>query len=166
VLSTVSVLLADMVLPLSEKVKQTLWGQFFVETAQLTMVVQLCTFPLLWYYFGSVSMLTLPANTLLLWLTPFLTYVALLAAVVGCIEMLLPLPLLWEPVHLVFRSIGWVMGSSFLTVAEFLAKWEFSVVMLPQFHWGIGVTWYGVLLLYVVTKWKRSREMYQGLLCM
>jgi competence protein ComEC len=164
VLSTVAVIVSETLLPVPSKWLDAKLFGVFMEAAQITTVVQVVTLPLVWFHFGSVSMLTLPANTLLLWMTPFLMYISIAAAGVALIESAIPEASWWGVVRYVFRVIAWLLGDSFTQAALFLGQMEKAVVTLPSFSWPITLMWYGVVLTILWQNLGKKRQPYRGVL--
>jgi len=103
------------------------------EIISATVSAQLATLPLMLFYFGRFSFLSLVANLLILPLAP-------LMMVMGMIEVLLAAWFL--PAAIIFGWPLWLLCWYWFKVAEFLAG-------LPISNWGLGqINIWGVVILY------------------
>lgn len=102
-----------------------------------TIATQCAVLPLILYHMGSLSIVSLPANLLVLVVTPFAMLFSAIAGVSGALFGFVALPLAL-PAHLLLSYI--------VFVAETLAAFSFAEVHIPPFSawWLLPV--YGVLL--------------------
>ncbi|HWH16207.1 MAG TPA: ComEC/Rec2 family competence protein [Candidatus Paceibacterota bacterium] len=94
------------------------------EVLATTIAAQIAVLPLLLYQTGNLSIVTLPANVLIL---PFVPLAMLLSFVAACMALLIPVfgPYAGLPAYVL---LSYVIG-----IAEFLAAAPFASVLLPAF---------------------------------
>lgn len=93
--------------------------EFGKETILSTLSASISTWPFIAYYFGYASLVSLPANLVVLWIVPFLMLFGALAVFASFV---------FEPAgfllaNLIDSGLAFVLGS-----ADFFASWRFSVV--------------------------------------
>lgn len=114
------------------------------EDFRTSLAAQIATTPIILFFFGSYSLISLPANFLVLWTVPPLMALGFIGAVlsfaapiIAPLVIILCLPLL----------------AFFLTVAEVLSKFPLDIT-LSDLPWAIIVGYYLVLLAIVVRLYK------------
>lgn len=114
------ILLAPIVESRLSFISSTFWRDLFAAT----LAAQVAVLPLLLYQTGLFSLVSLPANLLVL---PFVPLAMLLSAFAGVVGMVLPglASFAGLPAYLVLSTIVWV--------AEFSSRLSFASVSVPQF---------------------------------
>jgi len=97
-----------------EGIKETLKSSF-----QTTLAAQIFTLPIILFHFGELSLLSLVANTLLLWLTPLITILGLILFLVapfsGVIAQFLAI-LAWLPIEVYLKCLDLFVPLSFTLI--------------------------------------------------
>jgi len=101
-----------------------------------TMAAQLLTFPIIWYHFGEISLVALPANLLALPAQPPITMLGAVAALLGCV---------WEPLGVAFGWAAYVPLWWTVTIAETFGKVPGAALSLPAPAPGVLVLFYGTI---------------------
>ncbi len=121
------------VAPLIEKYFEKLPNFFnFRETFVMTLSAQFFVLPLLIYYFKNLSLVSLPANIIVL---PVVPYAMLLGAITGVAGLILPF------LGQLVGYFAWLVSAFELGVIKLFAKPDWAAVSV-QFNW------YGVILAY------------------
>lgn len=101
------------------------------DTAITTTAAQLLTLPVMWYHFGELSLVALPANVLVLPVQPIVMLLGVLATALGSI---------WRPLG---QASGWLVWP-FLRytngVVQGLGALPWAAVALPKISLGMGLT--------------------------
>lgn len=136
------ILLSPMIERRLSFVPHLFWRDLFAAT----LAAQVAVLPLLLYQTGLFSVVSLPANLLVLPVVPF---AMLLSAVAGVAGMSIPIaaPLIGFPAH---ALLSYVIG-----ITRFVANLPLASVSVPQFPFVITLFAYGVL---GVTITKASRD--------
>jgi competence protein ComEC len=126
------------------------WGLREVATA--TISAQLMVLPLILYHMGTLSLVSLPANLLVLPVIPVLMTVAAITAVLGLISSVLG----FAPAVFAYLLSGYVIG-----VVRWLANIPGAAVSVPPFPvWLVFVMYAGIFALYF---WLRTDNSYAKL---
>lgn len=147
-LSFVATLGLILLAPILETRLTKIRSAFWRELLAATLAAQIAVLPLLLFQTGLFSLVSLPANLLVL---PFVPIAMLLAATAGLVGMLLPAlaPFAGLPAHAVLSFIIWI--------AEFTSSLPLASVAVPKFPFWITVAAY-VGLGYVIAKMSAKRE--------
>lgn len=147
-LSFVATLGLILLAPIIELRLTIIRSAFWRDLLAATLAAQIAVLPLLLYQTGLFSLVSLPANLLVL---PFVPLAMLLSALAGVIGMALPgiAPIIGLPAHLVLSLI--------VSVAEFSSDLSLAAVSVPQFPFLVTVLSY-VGLGFVVAKVPVKRE--------
>ncbi len=114
-----------------------LWGA----EVKATLAAQLTTLPLIWHYFGQVSVVAPLANVLLAWVVPAIMQIVGLAILAGVF-----LPAVGQLVAYLAWPLLWWM----LTGVQLISKFDWVVVNTNRLGWGWVVVYYGVLVALVM----------------
>ncbi len=90
------------------------------ETILMTTFVTLATLPLMWLYFGEISLMAIPANII------FIPCVTILMYLTGAYLLLYPLKLFIYPMSLLISAYCGVLEN----IADFLAKPDFAMISI------------------------------------
>lgn len=127
----------------------------FRESFTITFVVLITTFPLVAHNFGEFSLMSLVANTLLLWLTPLITISGLL---LGVISMGLSFfPLVFGAVMPLLSLFVWLLGELFLSGVRFLGKFDQFVIPITVGITKIMYWWTGLIIILVIRNKLKER---------
>lgn len=125
---------------------------WLVDSVATTLAAQLAVLPLILFYFGQFSWISLIANSLILWLTPLITWSglvwSLLVALFNLLRpdsgglLLIPFILSWFvalPVNLFLKLVDWFAGQGRLrTVNNFsviyVIIWYFTLIILYKMY--------------------------------
>lgn len=114
------------------------------QTLSQTVATQLTVLPLLVYSVGDVSLVSLPANLLILLIVPFTMLVGFVAVTASFLSTLLALPF----TYLSYLLLGWI-----LLVAHTLGTLPFATTKIPGFSaWYLGAIYIGAIGLFT---WRR-----------
>jgi len=140
--SFVTVSALGMFLPLREELPEAPLRRLFAEAKEVgraSLVATLASAPLTAYYFGMVSIVSVPANVLIATALPFLTLTAFFAHGVSFVWPALSMGLLKVVVE---PLVGWI-----LWVAEVFGSLDFAALSTPAFSaWWLAPV-YGIGLL-------------------
>ncbi len=105
------------------------------EIAASTLAVQVFVSPVLIYYTGTFSIISLPANLLALPLVPYAMLSGFIAACVGFLGFTIALP---------FSSVAWLLLGSIINIAVYAAKVPFasldvSFLQTPYLLWAYAI---------------------------
>ncbi len=140
-LSFLATLALIYVVPIFEK-----WLQFIPEkltlrtTIATTIATQITVLPLLVYSVGDISLVSLPANILVLLVIPYTMFLGFIATTMAYISSLLAWPLAYVT-HLL---LAWIFG-----VSGFFGNINFSSISIPTFSFSlvfIAYTLMGILI--------------------
>ncbi|MES2931454.1 MAG: ComEC/Rec2 family competence protein [Patescibacteria group bacterium] len=147
-LSFVATLGLILLAPILEARFTKIRSAFWRELLAATLAAQIAVLPLLLFQTGLFSLVSIPANLLVL---PFVPLAMLLAALAGGIGMVLPAlaPFAGLPAHAVLSFIIWI--------AEFASTLPVASVAVPKFPFLITIAVY-LGLGYVVAKMPAKRE--------
>lgn len=128
---------------------QSLWSRiwaFFKEPAFTTIAAQAFSLPLLLHYFGELSLLSLLANTLLLWLTPLITIGGVMVLIVGSVGSSIGSG--FEIIPQIGGWAVWIVSDVFVKGVSFLGRYDSTLLKMPLLSekWVI-LWWLGVLAL-------------------
>jgi competence protein ComEC len=113
----------------------------FREFTVATIATQLFVLPLLLYQNGTLSLVSLPANLLVLAVVPLAMLVGFLAGILGLLSVYLAYP---------FAFAAYALLTYILFIATNLARIPFATVTIPFVSFWVMVVMYGVLALLVV----------------
>lgn len=147
-LSFIATLGLILLAPIIELRLTAIRSLFWRDLLAATLAAQIAVLPLLLYQTGLFSLVSLPANLLVLPLVPL---AMLLSALAGVIGVILPgiAPLLGLPAHLVLSFI--------ISLAEFASGLSVASVSVPQFPFFVTVLSY-IGLGYVIAKMPAKPE--------
>lgn len=136
------------VTPIFEKylprVARAKWG--FRTMLATTLATQAAVLPFLIYSMGNVSLVSIPANILILLIIPWTMLVGFVATLVAYASAVLTLPLAYVA-HLL---LAWI-----LSVAHFLGNLPFASVTMPSISVWLVVLVYIVIIIFV-RRWQNS----------
>ncbi len=112
----------------------------------MSLSAQAAVFPLLIYYFKNFSLVSLPANVLVLPFVPYAMLIGFLAGVGGIV---------FTPLGQLLGFIAWAITSYQIRVVEFLGSLNFASIAL-SFNWQ---TMLGVYLILLVIFFKLSNKL-------
>ncbi len=118
--------------------------QPFVESFYMTVAAQSLIIPLLFFYFGKVSVVSFVANTFLLWLVPIVTllgFVFLLFTIVAYF-----LPIINLLVVGVITPMLWLVCELFIRGITFFGEFESGVIELSFSKWQVVGWWVGIVM--------------------
>lgn len=147
-LSFVATLGLILLAPILETRLTKIRSAFWRELLAATLAAQIAVLPLLLFQTGLFSLVSLPANILVL---PFVPVAMLLAALAGVVGVLLPAlaPLAGLPAHVILSYI--------IAAAEFASALPLASIAIPKFPFWITVVGY-LGLGYVITKMSAKNE--------
>lgn len=120
---------------------------FFRESLATTLAAQLLVLPVIFYHFGTLSLISPLVNALVLWTIPF-------ATILGFITLLIAI--IFNPLAQIIAWVTWVPLSIFIWVVEALAKVPLAQVSLGKGSWLMAVGWY--LMVLSVFIWLKNTE--------
>lgn len=103
----------------------------------ITLAAQVATLPLLLIYFQRFSLVSLPANFLILPLQPALMILGGLSALLG---------LLILPLGRLFALATWPLAGLTIRIVEFFASLPFASFQIGQFTWAYAAIYYAALV--------------------
>ena len=114
-----------------------------------TISTQIIVLPLLLYAIGDLSLISVPANILVLVAVPWAMFFGFIATVISFISVF------WGTV---FSFPAYILLSYQINVVDFLASLPFSVVTIPPFGFWIMLPVYGILFYGMYQFWKNKDE--------
>ena len=116
---------------------------------QLTLVVNLWIWPVLWYHFGELNLFGFVSSLALIWLLlPIFIFGWLLLTVI----LILPVGQYAFVIENFFLPpVYWLMWL-FEWIFEFLAKFNDWTVLLGKWSWQLTLSWYGFLIVMIFIK--------------
>ena len=111
-----------------------------------TIGTQLTVSPLLIYSMGDFSLVSMPANVLVLLMIPFTMLAGFLATIVGYVSLVLA----WPLSYLTHILLGWILG-----VSHVLGNPSFASISVPPIHGSIVVLVYLAMIM-IVWRWRNS----------
>ena len=137
-----------MILPLFRGRNDEGFRAAAVEIGSATLAIEVIVAPLLLSTFGYTSLVSLPANVLVLPLVPLAMFVTFLAALAG---LVLPAGIN------VFGWVAYALGRYILTVVGTLAHLPWATLEWSISPWQV-VTWYAVVGLGIYFLWRKNRR--------
>ncbi len=116
-----------------------------------TIATQVTVLPLLVYSMGDMSLVSLPANMLILLIVPLTMLIGFIAILLSYIGTWLALPC----AYVAYLLLGWI-----LSVAHFLGALPFATIKVPHVEVWHLVIMYG--LLGTALTWSRARNYFQS----
>lgn len=107
--------------------------QPFKESLTVTLAAQIMVLPVIFYNFGTISLISPLVNTLVLWTIP-------LATVLGFISLLLGL--IFFPLGVLFAWIAWAPMSIFIFIVNLGADIPLAQLNLGRNDWLMVIGWY------------------------
>jgi len=111
-----------------------------------TLSTQITVLPLLIYSIGDFSVVSLPANILILFTIPVTMFAGFVSTIVAYISPILALPFSYVT-HLL---LAWILG-----VSHYLGSLSFSSISVPQISWWLVALVYLMMIIFV-RRWKNS----------
>ncbi|MDO8565078.1 MAG: ComEC/Rec2 family competence protein [bacterium] len=146
-LSFLATLALIYVVPIAEKYLEKLPERWeFRSIVATTIGTQITVLPLLIYSMGDFSLVSLPANILVLLIIPFTMLIGFLATLLGYVSLIIA----WPLSYLSHLLLGWI-----LLVAHVLGNLSFASVAVPPVHWSIIALAY-LALIVIVWRWQNS----------
>ncbi len=106
------------------------------EAVLVTLAAQLATVPLIMAVFGRVSLISLPANMLILPVQPLIMIGVGISTLVGFFSLTLARLIAWIP----FLPLWWTV-----TVVRHLARWPYAMVQVPTLiRWPVAIYYTGL----------------------
>jgi competence protein ComEC len=133
--------------PLVKPRQKTGW-LFIQEPLATTIAAQLGVLPLLWLFFGQVSLFSAIVNALVLWVVPLLMILGLLTALLGIVI---------KPPALILSWFVWLLASYFIAVVNFFGQWSWLTFELDKISI-LGVVGYYLLLGMIIFKANHARS--------
>ena len=119
-----------------------LWG---IRTVLATTVAtQITVLPFLVYSMGNVSIVSLPANILILPFIPIAMFIGFVATLLSYISYFVALPFSYV-IHLI---LSWILG-----VSHYLGNLSFATLAIPNFPFWVVIIIYMVLTIFVM-RWR------------
>lgn len=118
------------------------------ENLLATLSTQIIVLPLLLYAIGDLSLISVPANILVLVAVPWAMLFGFIATGVSFVSVFL---------GTLFSFPAYILLSYQITVVEFLARLPFSVVAVPPFSLWIMLVVYGVLF-YIMYRISKNKD--------
>jgi len=114
------------------------WG--LRTTTATTLATQMTVLPLLIYSIGDFSLVSLPANILILFVIPATMLVGFIAAVIAYVSTILALPF----TYMAYLLLAWILG-----VSHYLGNLSFASIALPPVSWWLVVLVYFAIIIFV-----------------
>lgn len=111
-----------------------------------TLGTQLTVLPLLVYSIGDLSLVSLPANVLVLLIIPYVMLLGFVAALLSYIGFIFALPLAY-PAHIL---LAWILG-----VSNFFGNMSFASIAVPNVSIVVVLILYALLVIFV-KRWRNS----------
>src|SRR3989344_1391613 len=140
-LSFLATLALIYVVPIVDKYLQKVpqrWG--LRTTISTTIATQATVLPLLIYSIGNVSLVSLPANILILLTIPYTMLIGFIATLVAYMSVILALPFSYIT-HLL---LAWILG-----VSHYLGNLSFASITVPPIPWWLVLLVYLVIIIFV-----------------
>ncbi|MEK9135192.1 MAG: ComEC/Rec2 family competence protein [Patescibacteria group bacterium] len=118
-------------------------------TIATTLSAQVFTLPILIYNFGYVSLVSLPANILIV---PFLAPITILIFIFGFLAMLFP-PLGW-----IFSFPVWLALNYLTKIVDIFSKIPLNILKIEHLHWIFIIIFYSVLVFFI-HRWRQSQKL-------
>jgi len=127
--------------PLVERHLRWLSDKWGVRTMLATTIAtQITVLPFLIYSMGNVSLVSLPANILILLTIPFTMLIGFVATIVAYISSILSLPL----AYIAHLLLAWILG-----VSHYLGNLSFASITTPPLSWWLIALVYIVMIIFV-----------------
>ena len=133
------------------------------ETLAATLAAELCTYPLLAYYYDYISLIGTLANLLTVLLPPFIMVMGALTLLGGA---------LWLPLGQVLATLCWVPLTLLITIVQAAASVPGAGLPIPDLGIGGLLTWYALLGLawaaltptgrHILATLRKKRRIYKG----
>lgn len=133
--------------PITERWVLFVRPRFLRDILAATLAAQIAVLPLLLYQNGLFSLVSLPANALILPVVPLAMAFSALAGIIGFLA---------PPVAPLFGLPAYVLLSFIIGATEFFAELPFAAVSVPAFPFGFVILLYGALTLFVFQQTKTS----------
>ena len=104
------------------------------ETAVMTISAQIAVLPLILFYFGTLSLVSVPTNILILPIIPWAMLIGFITGLSGFILLIL---------GKIIGYIAWLMSSVIIAIVHFMAGLTGAVI-------GVRFPWYLVVICYVI----------------
>lgn len=125
-----------------------------IEILFLTLSAQIFVLPIILYNFNILSLVSLPANLLVLPIVPITMFLVFLTAVSGFI---------FAPLSLVFAWLAFLPLKYEVWIIDILAKLSWASKNISNFSWHWVVMWYLILVAIVFLIRKRTSIRHSGL---
>ena len=127
--------------PIAEKYLTLITTKWGVRTMLATTIAtQIAVLPLLVYSMGNISLVSLPANILILLMIPFTMLVGFVATLVAYISSILALPLAYVA-HIL---LAWILG-----VSHYLGSLSFASITVPPVSWWLITLVYLAMIIFI-----------------
>ncbi len=143
--------------------------QVILESFGVSLAVQLTTLPLIWLYFGQLSLLSLVTNTLLVWLTPILTSLGIILLFMNSFYIFfmadssLAGPNLGSLLLIIMAKLVELSVNLFLSAVSFFGQFETSFVTVKKLSWPQVLCWWlGVGMLVIISNYWHRKKCYQN----
>lgn len=125
----------------------------FRDSIQVTLAAQALVLPLAIIHFGEMSLISVLANTALLWFTPLITSVGFALVVVAQFS-------LSDFFTYIISFFSWISIYSFSSAVDFLAgfRWGF-IVINKEIPWYIAGYWYFMILFFLFIKNRKNNTL-------
>lgn len=117
------------------------------DTIALTISAQILVLPLILYQMGTISLVALPANILVLAFIPATMFFGFIVGVFGMI---------WLPLLIPFAWISWILLAYMINVSKFFANLPFSVINISWFSVPIMTVYYFLITIWIVRQNRKS----------
>ncbi|MDO8569938.1 MAG: ComEC/Rec2 family competence protein [bacterium] len=114
------------------------WG--LRTTTATTLATQMTVLPLLVYSIGDFSLVSLPANILILFIIPTTMLMGFVATIIAYVSAVLALPFSYIT-HLL---LAWILG-----VSHYLGNLPFASIAIPSLSWWLVVLVYLAIIIFV-----------------
>ena len=115
-------------------------GAWWSTDLKTTFMAQLTTLPLILHYFGDLSVVALPVNSVVLWTVPVIMQILGFAVGVGVV---------FDGLGMVASWLVWPLLRYVTWIVDVTASWRWASLTVGPVGWGGVVGYYGILILLV-----------------
>ncbi|OGC98157.1 hypothetical protein A2634_03350 [Candidatus Amesbacteria bacterium RIFCSPHIGHO2_01_FULL_48_32] len=122
-------------------------GLTFVEDLKVTLAAQIMTLPIIWHYFGNLSVVAPISNLVVLWAVPVVMQILGVAVLAGVI---------WAEAGQLVSFLAWPLLRYVVWVVETVAGWSWANIQMGDLGWEWVAGYYLVLAICIkYWSWRR-----------
>jgi len=117
------------------------------DTISFIISVQILVLPLILYSMGTLSLVALPTNILIIAFMPVVMLFGFISGAIGFI---------WLPLALPFAWISWILLAYIFNVAKFFVGLPFSTINVLDFSFGMMILYYILITIWIIYQKRKS----------